>query len=363
MPLTVVKNNLLGDIDRSSHNQLIEPLRDVAGYKWSEIPAEYKFDCIRIPRFSQHLANNVLIIFLGKSEVDAWINIAKERRWNWKVIEDYRNVTVRDIMPDNTVFPIIYTLSYVYGFRYMKEFQNLHTGLVMSIRMSFKVTGNKITQLISMREAFQQFGCRLEDISIMPPTFYITEREDCLSFFKYAKKGLRWVLKPSIGYGGSGITLHDDLEEIKKLFGQCQGRPDNVEEDCVIQQYIPNLLLLNGFKFDIRAVVLIASTTPFLMFFHEGFLRVSTELFSEDSTDRRVHFTNTHVQQEVANASINDHLWSFDRFQKYIEEFHPQRKDFVERELVPFIKNVGRLILRAGKIKGLHCATDQSKPS
>ena len=71
MPLTVVKNNLLGDIDRSSHNQLIEPLRDVAGYKWSEIPAEYKFDCIRIPRFSQHLANNVLIIFLGKSEVDA----------------------------------------------------------------------------------------------------------------------------------------------------------------------------------------------------------------------------------------------------------------------------------------------------
>ena len=51
-----------------------------------------------------------------------------------------------------------------------------------------------------------------------------------------------------------------------------------------MQRYISKPLLLDGHKFDFRIYMLIASTNPLQLFYHDGFLRVSLLQYDENST-------------------------------------------------------------------------------
>ena len=57
-------------------------------------------------------------------------------------------------------------------------------------------------------------------------------------------------------------------------------------------RYIPNPLLLNGKKFDVRAYMLIACTNPYIVLFHNGYLRLSCENYDPESRDISTHLTN-----------------------------------------------------------------------
>lgn len=59
-----------------------------------------------------------------------------------------------------------------------------------------------------------------------------------------------------------------------------------------VGRYIQHPLLLDGRKFDIRAYMLIASTVPYLVLYHKGYVRLSCHKYSFEDTDLTTHLTN-----------------------------------------------------------------------
>ena len=68
-----------------------------------------------------------------------------------------------------------------------------------------------------------------------------------------------WILKPVGLSRGRGISLISDISDVK------------YDSQCVVQQYISNPLLINGFKWDMRLYVLVTSFQPLEAFlYREG---------------------------------------------------------------------------------------------
>jgi tubulin polyglutamylase TTLL5 len=73
-------------------------------------------------------------------------------------------------------------------------------------------------------------------------------------------------------------------------------------EPVVLQRYVSNPFLVDGFKFDMRIYVLVTSINPLEAFiYHEGFARLSTERYSLDQNlmdNKYIHLTNFSINRE-----------------------------------------------------------------
>ena len=75
-------------------------------------------------------------------------------------------------------------------------------------------------------------------------------------------------MKPEASCQGKGIFLTKNLDEL------------NSSDHYVVQKYLMNPLLIEGFKFDIRLYVLLFSIDPLEIYlFDEGLSRFATEKF------------------------------------------------------------------------------------
>ena len=62
--------------------------------------------------------------------------------------------------------------------------------------------------------------------------------------------------------------------------------------DYGVNRYINNPLLLSGRKFDIRAYMLIANTNPYLVLYHDGYVRLCMYEYDTDANNLTAHLTN-----------------------------------------------------------------------
>ena len=106
-----------------------------------------------------------------------------------------------------------------------------------------------------------------------------------------------WIIKPVGSSRGRGIFITNDLKKLSEK----KSKLDN----SVVQKYIPDPLLIGGYKFDFRLYVLVTSFCPLEAFLYtQGFARLSTVQFSMDPktvTNRMMHLTNYAVQKENAS--------------------------------------------------------------
>jgi len=124
------------------------------------------------------------------------------------------------------------------------------------------------------------------------------DKEECEAFFKLInsqqykktleKEPIQYLIK--VGHGAhksQGVYLLDNEKSIslEKQFknGADCGSTKNI---LIAQKYITNPLLLDmNNKFDMRVYMLIASTNPLIVYYHDGYLRVSINPFDPNSKD------------------------------------------------------------------------------
>lgn len=169
------------------------------------------------------------------------------------------------------------------------------------------------------------------NVTLMPQTYvlphqfngFISSFTECSKMDQSRNPNI-WIMKPVGMSRGRGITLIDDIVDVS------YARPT------VIQKYITNPLLFDGFKFDIRLYVLVTSFNPLEAFiYREGLARFGSRRFCISSirlNDQQVHLTNSSIQKEYDDDIQRDHparlagkhgggnktrlSWAFDRLQQ-----------------------------------------------
>lgn len=123
----------------------------------------------------------------------------------------------------------------------------------------------------------------------------------------------------------------------------------------IMQAYIERPLLLNKRKFDIRAYMLVANTTPYLVLGHKEFYaRLSCEDYTTEEgrrEDRFVHLTNVAIQRKHPDyvAQKDDIVWSRERFTEHLEGELSFPKGTVEQKLWPEIKMIMKHVFDSAK--------------
>lgn len=103
-----------------------------------------------------------------------------------------------------------------------------------------------------------------------------------------------------------------------------------IDEECVVSRYIPNPLLINGLKFDIRIYVLVTSFDPLRIYvYHEGLVRFASEEYNplNIKTNKFSHLTNYSINKKSEkfvqnmNAEQGDegHKWSLAALNKHLD--------------------------------------------
>lgn len=108
------------------------------------------------------------------------------------------------------------------------------------------------------------------------------------------------IVKPYAANCGRGITVINDVREYKERV-----KNRSIKLNKIAQRYIEDLLLVDGYKFDIRAYVLIASCKPLIfLMHHEYYGRRSLVPYDSESSELLSHLTN--ASQQKKHPTFND---------------------------------------------------------
>jgi len=196
------------------------------------------------------------------------------------------------------------------------------------------IGGGKGIQLLCRQQLATRNGCEFSDLNIQPKQWNLQKLPQCEDFFLNAAQPENddkiWIMKPGGSFHGRGITLHrGDDPELRATYGECKKKlPDGL----IVQAYIMNPALMSGHKFDLRTYLLVASTKPFLVFYHDGFVRRSEKPFSisgSNLTDPLAHITND------ARQSEENHFFGFHQLEKVLIDEHKFPKDYMAKVFRP----------------------------
>jgi hypothetical protein len=127
-----------------------------------------------------------------------------------------------------------------------------------------------------------------------------------------------WIRKPAASARGIGIKVIDRLSV-------------GTSSKCIVQKYVIDPLLINGFKFDLRFYVVVASLDPLRVYLYEnGLVRFATSKYAENLSNRRnrsAHLTNFSINKKSKDFVPTNDLsedgsgskWSHDPFWPYLE--------------------------------------------
>lgn len=166
------------------------------------------------------------------------------------------------------------------------------------------------------------------DFSFFPETWIVPQEFQSLKAYIATNNPILIVKPPNLSQG-KGIFLTRWLQDI----------PDN----CVVQRYIENPFLIDGYKFDLRIYALITGFDPLRVYIHEdGLVRLATSPYCKP-TDLNMnnvfmHLTNYAINKLspsfVVSRKIDDfsgHKRSFKTFLQKLEEDGNNSKKLLKR--------------------------------
>lgn len=213
-------------------------------------------------------------------------------------------------------------------------------GLVNSLRSYFGCSG-----LQQMSTEFRQF---------FPETYRLGDFREQEKLLNIIGEEELWICKPTNSNQGKGIFL---IKGKQDLLNYIERRRKNQSRSTrIVQRYISQPLLLHGRKFDIRVYLLVASSRPYNVFFHTGYLRLAVNTYDDLSDDLTTHLTNQYVQKRHKNYSKlkEDTVWSMEQFQNYLNEEgltekHSLKSDWVLTDLHDRMKTLAYTIFRSAQ--------------
>lgn len=331
VPMLKPNGPTAGDLEKEECNlQLLS-------YPWTMLPLESYYE--------KHL------IFFAKPIMQAVKTIALENRWKVKFIpgDSPSNVARLKSLLSPHKFTALFTSAKVLNHPELHQFTNYSNMLISAIPKIHLISGPKKEQYLAFQRLLHHHGCSLESVAIMPRTFLLDDHKQCLAFFHYLKEVNNplalWVIKTSQGYGGDGVQIFSNASRLVDQFGTCPN-----EHEYIAQEHVGNMLLVEGRKFDVRALILVAGTQPVVVFYHDGYLRVSIKEYNPRASGREVHLTNSHVQVTSKGFNPDNHFWTHKKFQDYLDKYHSDNERFVEAKLIPFIEKMGIFVVNTGTL-------------
>ncbi|XP_060575179.1 protein polyglycylase TTLL10-like isoform X2 [Ruditapes philippinarum] len=169
---------------------------------------------------------------------------------------------------------------------------------------------------------------RLRMSDFHPETYKLDEKSDRELFLEVYKDNEMWICKPVGMNQGKGIFIIRSREAINQILEEREQKKQQAQKpgrplmNRIVQRYITNPLLLEDRKFDVRAYMLVASTVPFLILYHKGYVRLCCNKYEADNMDLGRHLTNQFVQKKDPNYKEmkENTAWSMDKFNDYINQ-------------------------------------------
>jgi hypothetical protein len=122
----------------------------------------------------------------------------------------------------------------------------------------------------------------------------------------------QYIVKPFSAGEGLGIKLLQSAAELAEF----KAKP------IIVQPYMEDPLLINGYKFDIRNYVVVTSITPLRAYLYgEGLVRFASERYTKKSKKKKAFLTNTSVNKD--GSKLSDITWSMAQLEQHaVEQQH-----------------------------------------
>jgi len=219
------------------------------------------------------------------------------------------------------------------SYKSLTKYHNVQTSILNQVGYgSACIGGGKGKQLFCKEKFAAKYGCVYRTLGVQPSQWNIKYPETCREFMNEAEKSENakqiWIVKPGGSFHGSGIKLYEGVTKLQSLYSCDRTLPDGL----IVQRYLDKPALFSGYKFDFRTYLLIASMEPYVVFYHDGFVRRSEHLYdtsAEGLGDEKKHITNARSQ------SSENHFFSFDDLQQRLTEESGFAPDFIAKVFRP----------------------------
>eukprot|EP01137_Pigoraptor_chileana_P029864 Opistho-2@15654 len=151
------------------------------------------------------------------------------------------------------------------------------------------------------------------------PCFTLPDQYRALETYANAKQAetpvgetLKWIVKPTDRGAGIGIYVVDSLQPLDEL------RKEGAF--LIVQPYMNDPYLIDGYKFDLRTYVLVTSISPLRIYMYkEGLVRFASSKYDANATrggDPTQFLTNTSINKKFKD--VNELVWNFEKFKNYL---------------------------------------------
>jgi len=228
----------------------------------------------------------------------------------------------------------------------------------------------------SLKEYGKKYQTRpqcFSDAKFFPKTWMMLEEESCKDFFRIflseeydqlkRERGLVYIRKIGANaHQGHGVFPLNEKQEQYMMETYKNGTLcGKVNDNNLLQYAIYNPLLLDGRKFDFRMFMMIASTNPLILYYRDGFLRVSLRDYDPNAKDKAAVLTNIALSKPLFEKArengtyngytedelLNQAFWTMPKLEKFLyDRGHITDPNWLNNYLRPEFKKAYIHLLR-----------------